>query len=318
LGRLRAVSRISRCSGRWPSVWMLGLSVAVAVAMAPTVVVAAEPVAVEPVAVEPVVAEPTVAAPTVALADPEVIVQEGVALVAQGHAAQGADRLSSAYVVMPPSWRVANYGRQVVARAVNAYEASWGATRDRAHLEASQVLLAAYFADLGAARDAGQPTAAPDELEQQLVQRLAKLEQRLSELDQAALGIGPLAGVDISVVAEEDHYIPPPVDPRERRNALIMVGSGVAGLVVGGVMAAAGAVAASKAEERRSMMLVDDASDERGAKLTGTLVATAGALVFSGSVILVGVGSNRLGRLRERRRVAVHPTLHGLALHGRF
>lgn len=110
----------------------------------------------------------------------------------------------------------------------------------------------------------------------------------------------------------------PPPDPRLRRRALAMVGAGAGGTVVGGIMVIVGAVAASRAEEARSSMPAEEAGDARSSKIAGTILAATGAIVFSGSVMLLGVGTNRLSMLREELALTLRPTLTGVVLRGRF
>ena len=52
--------------------------------------------------------------------------------------------------------------------------------------------------------------------------------------------------------------------------------------------------------------------------LGGTLLATFGAIIFSGSVMMLGIGTNRLGQLKERTKLSVIPIRRGLALRARF
>lgn len=237
--------------------------------------------------------------------DYDAAVTEGEFLLDNGEPADGAERLADAYVLMPADVRVGEKGRQVVARASAAYQSA-GASASR--LEAERVLLTAYFADLGEARAAARPTVPDDAVEQQLAARLHEVEQQFAELPAASGEIGRV---------EASPPVPAPT-LRERRVALSLFGLGGAGLLVGGVMVGVGAKAASDAEELRSMTNFEDAGEARRAKTNGVLLATFGALVFSGSVMMVGVGSNRLGELRERNQLSIAPTRRGLALSGRF
>ena len=45
---------------------------------------------------------------------------------------------------------------------------------------------------------------------------------------------------------------------------------------------------------------------------------TTGAIVFSGSVMMLGVGSSRLGELRRELALTLRPSLGGVVLRGRF
>lgn len=250
----------------------------------------------------------------------EALVEEAERLVADGSAAEGAERLAAAYRVMPSELRVTQSGKQVVAMACNAYEAAWQATADPAQLEANQTLLREHFADLEVARAADRPTAAPDEQEQALHERSEGIEHMLAELRTPA-ATSAEASAPRPVIAPVEPQLEltfPPPDPRLRRNALIIVSAGAAGTVAGGIMVIVGAMTASRAEERRRSSAVEDAGEARSSKVAGTILATTGAIVFSGSVMLLGVGSNRLGDLRREVALTLHPTLGGVALRGRF
>lgn len=260
----------------------------------------------------------------------EALIEEGDRRVAEGNPAEGAARFSAAYRAMPLELRVGSVGKQVVALACNAYEAAWQATADPVQLEANQVVLKEHFADLEAARAAGQPTAPADEQEQALRDRSTGIEQMLAEVRQPAeepteatepAAPAELAGEPVLAPAPLEPQVEltfPPPDPRRRRNALILVGAGAAGAVTGGIMVIAGAVAASRAEEQRTSVSVDEAAGARSDKVAATIVATTGALVFSGSVMLLGVGSNRLGELRRDLALTLRPSLGGVVLRGRF
>jgi hypothetical protein len=251
--------------------------------------------------------------------DVDRLVAEGDGLVAEGKPAEGAERFSSAYLLMPAEQRVSGAGRNVVVLASNAYEAAWQATADPAHLEANQTLLRAYLADLESARAAGQPTAAADEHEQALRERSAAIERMLAEKRPAPEPAPPPAPkADPTTIEPQVELTFPPPDPRLRRNALILVGVGAGTAVVGGIMVIAGAVTASRAERDRDSVPAEEAGDARSDKVAGTVVATLGALVFSGSVMMLGVGSNRLGDLRREMALTLRPTIGGVVLRGRF
>jgi hypothetical protein len=271
------------------------------------------------------VVPPASAAPP-APAEHEELIAEGDRLVAEGKAAEGAHKLTAAYRTMPVELRVADVGKQSVALASNAYETAWQATADAGQLEANQALLTAYFADLEAARAAGQPTSPADEQEQALRDRSTGIEQKLAELRAAAAAPAepppepvpaPATLTPESVEPQLELTFPPP-DPRLRRRALAMVGAGAAGTAVGGIMVIIGAVAASRAEDVRTSTPAEEAGDARSTKVAGTILAATGAIVFSGSVMLLGVGTNRLSVLREEMELTLSPTLTGMVLRGRF
>jgi hypothetical protein len=266
------------------------------------------------------VAEPAPAAVEPAPADFEVLFEEGDRLVAEGKPAEGAKTLADAYLAMPADVRVSDRGKHVVVTASNAYEAAWQATADAAQLEANQVLLKAYFADLDTARAAGQASSPADEHEQALRDRSTGIDRMLAEVRKPTepAPATPAPVLDPAAIEPQQELTFPPPDPRERRKALVLVGVGAAGTVVGGIMVIAGAVAASRAEEERRSMPAEEAGDARSAKIGGALVATTGALLFSGAVMMLGVGSNRLGDLRRDVAMSLRPTLGGVVLRGRF
>ncbi|MCA9705626.1 MAG: hypothetical protein KDK70_07255 [Myxococcales bacterium] len=239
-----------------------------------------------------------------------VMIAEGEALIGQGLFAPGALRLSEAYAAMPPALRVGGWGRQVVVHAAEAFGRAGGSALDPALLEAEHTLLTAYFADLGEARAAARPTAPSDDQERRLGDRLAQVEQALASRDgtPGIHDVGPIDGRGSEGVPSR----------RERVVAGVLTGVGAAGLVAGGVMVGVGAVAASRAEQQRSMATGEEASLAREAKLGGTLLATFGAIIFSGSVMMLGIGTNRLGQLKERTKLSVIPIRRGLALRARF
>lgn len=265
--------------------------------------------------------------PTTAPAEYERRIAEGDRLIAEGKPAEGAQALSDGYLVMPPEQRMGEPGRIVVSRACNAYEAAWQAGNDPVHLRDNRVLLQAYFADLEDARTAGQATVPADAQEQALRERLEGIEQLLADLEArtetpAAEAPAPAPELEPELEPQVEVTFPPP-DPRLRRNALILLGVGGVGLVAGGVMVITGAVAASRAEEARRSATFEDAGDARSTKIAGTILATTGALVFSGSVMMLGVGSNRLADFRRANdqlalSLSVRPTLGGMVLRGRF
>jgi hypothetical protein len=254
-------------------------------------------------------------APTTPAADSERLVAEGQQLVAEGKPAEGGERLSSAYLLMPAEQRVNDAGRTVVVLASNAYEAAWQATADVAQLESNGVLLRAYIADLEAARAAGQPTSPADEHEQALRERSAAIERMLAEQRSAPPVTAPR--IDPATAEQPELTFPPP-DPKRRRNALVLVGVGAGGAVVGGIMVIAGAVKATRAEQDRDGLNAEEAGEARGDKASGTIVATFGALLFSGSVMMLGTGSNRLAEHRRELALTLRPTLGGVVLRGRF
>lgn len=302
-----------------------------AIAVATTAVIptagAAEPVPVQaPKAAETEPAEPAEPAPVAAEATPdpaksallesEQRIAEGERLVAEGKPAEGAEQLSSAYSLMPTALRVSDTGRSVVVSASNAYESAWQATADVAHLEANQVLLKAYLADLDAARANGETTSAADEHEQALRDRSAAIEQVIAQ----ARPSEPVTAPRIDPTDDEPQVeltFPPP-DPRLRRNARILVGVGAAGAVAGGIMVITGAITASRAEEARRSLPAEEAGDARSSKVAGAILATTGALLFSGSVMMLGVGTNRLADLRREMALTLRPTIGGVVLRGRF
>lgn len=239
-----------------------------------------------------------------------VMIEQGQALIGQGLPGQGALRLSDAYVSMPAELRVGDWGRDVVAEASAAFVVAGGAAPDPVLLDAEQALLIAYFADLGEARASGRPTVAADEVERALSERLAHVEQALAS-GQSAPGIDEIGPIDGQGPAA-------PPDPRARRVARLLIGGGAVGSIGGGAMVIIGAVAASRAEEQRPLAGPDEVGAVRQTKRAGTLMATFGALIFSASVMVLGVGTNRLGELREGSRLSVYPTRRGLALSGRF
>lgn len=264
----------------------------------------------------------TVTAEPAATAEPAVtahekLVAEGERLVAANEHAKGAEQFSSAYLLMPAEQRVSDAGRHVVVLASNAYESAWQATADASHLEANGVLLQAYLADLEAARAAGQPTSPADEHEQALRERSAAIERMVAEARPAAAPV-PAPKVDPTTIEPQVELTFPPPDPRLRRNALILVGVGAGGLVVGGIMVIAGAVSASRAEAERGSLPAEEAGDARSSKVAGTIVATTGALLFSGSVMMLGTGSNRLADLRRELALTLRPSIGGVVLRGRF
>lgn len=262
------------------------------------------------------VAEPTQAAEPI-VAEHEELITEGERLVAANEPAKAAEQFSSAYLLMPAEQRVSDAGRHVVVLASNAYESAWQATADASHLEANGVLLRAYLADLEAARGAGQTTSPADEHEQALRERSAAIERMLAEARPAAAPV-PAPKLDPTTIEPQIELTFPPPDPRLRRNALILVGVGAAGAVVGGIMVIAGAVAASRAERERGSLPAEEAGDARSRKTAGTVVATTGALLFSGSVMMIGTGSNRLGDLRRELALTLRPSIGGVVLRGRF
>jgi hypothetical protein len=264
---------------------------------------------------------PTAAEPGIPPTKPieEGPIEEGQRLVAEGKPAEGAERFSSAYLLLSTEQRVSNPGRNVVVLASNAYEAAWQATADPVHLEANQVLLKAYFADLDSARAAGQATTPTDEHETALRERSAAIDRMLAEQRPATDPATPPAPrVDPTTIEPQVELTFPPPDPRLRRNALILVGVGAAGTLVGGIMVVAGAVKASRAEQDRDGLNAEDAGEARGNKVSGAIIATFGALLFSGSVMMLGTGSNRLGDLRREMAMTLRPTIGGLVLRGRF
>jgi hypothetical protein len=299
----------------------------VAIAVASTAVMpvagAAEPVpvqtpkagATEP-AEAPAAAEPPPSPASPSLADFEQRIAEGDRLVAEGKPAEGAEQLSSAYSLMPAELRVGDVGRFVIVSASNAYESAWQATADVAHLEANQVLLKAYLADLDDARAKGQATSAADEHEQALRDRSVAIEQMVAQARPAEPVTAPR--IDPTIDEPQLELTFPPPDPRLRRNARILVGVGAAGTVAGGIMVIVGAVTASRAEEVRREMPAEEAGDARSSKTAGTIVATTGALLFSGSVMMLGVGTNRLSDLRREMALTLRPTIGGMVLRGRF
>lgn len=247
----------------------------------------------------------------------EALVAEGERLVAASEPAKGAEQFSSAYLLMPADVRVSDAGRHVVVVASNAYESAWQATADVAHLEANGVLLRAYLADLEAARAAGRPTSAADEHEQALREREAAIEQMLADARSAPAPV-PAPKADPTTIEPQIELTFPPPDPRLRRNARILVGVGAGGTVVGGIMVIAGAVSASRAERDRGSLPAEEAGDARSRKTAGTILATTGAIVFSGSVMMLGVGSSRLGELRRELALTLRPSLGGVVLRGSF
>ena len=259
----------------------------------------------------PTAAEPE--SPTKPAVDP---IAEGQRLVAEGKPAEGAERLSSAYLMLPTDQRVNDAGRTAVVLACNAYEAAWQATADPAHLEANQVLLRAYIADLEAARAADQPTSPADEHEQALRERSAAIEAMLAE--QRPAEPPPAPKLDPATAPPQQELTFPPPDPKLRRNALVLVGVGAGGALVGGIMVIAGALKATRAERDRDSLNAEAAGEARGDKTAGTVVATFGAILFSGSVMMLGTGSNRLSELRRELALTVRPTLGGMVLRGRF
>lgn len=291
------------------------MALVVATTTAIPAAVAAEPAAVAGTTEPATATPPTTAEP--ALADSEKLVAEGDRLVAANEPAAGAEQFSSAYLLMPAEQRVSDVGRHVVVLASNAYESAWQATADAKHLEANLVLLQAYSADLEAARAAGLPTSPADEHEQALRERSTAIEGLLAQARPAPAPV-PAPKADPTTIEPQVEITFPPPDPRLRRNALILVGVGAGGLVVGGIMVIAGAVGASRAEAERGTLSAEDAGDARSSKVAGTILATAGALVFSGSVMMLGVGTNRLGDLRREMALSVGPTMGGMVLRGRF
>lgn len=291
----------------------LGALVAVAVTTTSGLGRAAEP---EP-APPPVAPEPT---PAVAVAPPahQAHVDEGHRLVAAGQPGEGAGQLAEAYALMPVEVRVGAEGRVAVILACNAYEAAWQASADAGHLEANRVLLSAYLADLDGAREAGRATAPADDDEAALRERARSIDAMLAKVRPPAPVPVSAPTIDPASVEPQLELTFPPPDPRLRRNALLLVGAGAAGTVAGGIMVLAGALKASRAEEARSGMLVEDAAEARSAKTSGTVLATAGAILFSGSVMMLGVGSNRLGELRRELALGVGPSLGGVVVRGRF
>lgn len=325
----RRVDKLTGVSAFLRSCFARGLSISISAAVLTTTVIpmagAATRGTVEPAptatpapAVEPTpAAEPTPTAPT--STGHEALVQEGEQLVAAGKHAEGAARLSDAYVLMPAEQRVTDPGRRLVITASNAYEAAWQATADAGQLEANQVLLQAYLADLDTARAAGQPTTPADAQEQALRERSEGIDRMLAEVHPPAEPAPVVAPVlDPATIEPQVELTFPPPDPRLRRNALVLVGVGAAGAVVGGIMVIAGAVTASRAEEQRSGTPAEEATDARRSKTSGTILATTGALVFSGSVMMLGVGSNRLGDLRRELALTLRPSIGGVVLRGRF
>lgn len=300
-------------------------SVAVAIVLATVatapVARAAQPASAPAPTSGPAEPAPTATAPTAtapAPAEHEALIAEGDALVSAGNHAEGATRLSNAYVQLPAELRVGEVGRHVVTVASNAYEAAWQATADAGQLEANQVLLRAYLADLATARAAGQPTTPVDATEEALRARSADIDRMLADVRAAAAPApAPAPKLDPATIEPQVELTFPPPDPRLRRNALILVGVGAGGAVAGGIMVIAGAVTASRAEEQRQSM-PDDASEARSTKVGGTILATTGALLFSGSVMMLGVGSNRLGDYRREVALTVGPTIGGMVLRGRF
>jgi hypothetical protein len=278
-------------------------------------------------AAPPAVAAPPTSATPPAVATPpepapfEGLLAEGDLLVTEGHPDQGAEMLAAAYHQMPPELRVGAPGRRAVVSACNAYEAAWQATADTRQLEANQALLTTYLDELEAARAAGQPTAPVDEQEQGLRGRSAGIAAKLAEPQTAPSAPPPAEPTPVlaadPIEAQPEITFPPP-DPRLRRNALILVSAGAAGAVAGAIMVIAGATKATRAEDQRTRMPADAANDARSDKMAGTIVATMGALVFSGSVMLLGVGTNRLSVLRRELALSLRPTLGGVVLRGRF
>ncbi|MCX4247668.1 hypothetical protein [Paraliomyxa miuraensis] len=283
-----------------------------AAATEPAAAVASEPAAAA--ALEPIPVTPAT------MPEHEVMIADGTQLLADGKPIESAEKLSTAYVIMPLPQRVGSRGRYVVSLACNAYEAAWQSTRDGAHLEANQVLLSAYFADLESARAAGTATVPADAQEQALRERRAGIDEVLAELAGSSTKDTATTTTtdDPGEIESRVEVTFPPPDPRLRRNALILVGAGAAGVVAGGIMVIAGARAAAQAEEARRTMAVSEAGEARSTKVAGTIVATTGALLASGAVMVLGMGSNRLRRQRENIAVRVQPTIGGLALHGRF
>lgn len=264
---------------------------------------------------EPTAESPSSASPLVVAEAPAdqpaaygVMIEEGQALIAQGRPAEGAGRLSDAYVAMPAALRVGDGGRDVVVQASGAFQMA--AEADPALLDAEQALLTAYFADLGEARAAGRPTSVGDEREDALGQRLAEVEQALAQREgvPGSDEVGPIDALGPAA----------PPDPRRRLVTRLLLGAGAVGAIGGGVMVAVGAVAASRAEEQRPLAGPEEQGQIRQAKLAGTLMASFGALIFSGSVMMLGVGTNRLGDRSEGRRISVAPTRRGIAVSGRF
>ena len=292
------------------------MALAIATAAVSPTAVAAEPVPVQtptPTAAQPSTPPAVAAEPS---AEHEQRIAEGDRLVAEGKHAEGADRLASAYSLMPPELRVGDVGRSVVVSASNAYEAAWQATAEKAHLEANQVLLRAYLADLEAARAEGRATAPADEHEAALRERSTAIEALVAEPPPPEPVVAPR--LEPGPTEPQVELTFPPPDPRLRRNALILVGAGAAGTVIGGAMVIVGAVTAARAEEERSGSAAADAGDARSTKAAGTIVATTGALLFSGSVMMLGTGSNRLSDLRRELALSLRPTIGGVVLRGRF
>lgn len=255
-------------------------------------------------------------APTSSPTEFERRVTEGDRLVSEGKPAEGAEQFSSAYTLMPAELRVGDVGRMTVVLACNAYETAWQATADTAHLEANQVLLQAYIADLEAARAAGQPTSPADEHEQALRERSTAIEGLLAE--QRPAEPPPAPKIDPATAPPQQELTFPPPDPKLRRNALILVGVGAGGALAGGIMVIAGAMKAARAERDRDSLNAEEAGEARGDKTAGTVLATFGAILFSGSVMMLGTGSNRLSELRRELALTVRPTLGGMVLRGRF
>jgi len=257
------------------------------------------------------------AEPVTAPAGVEGLVAEGEALLTAGKPAEAATRFSDAYVQLPPEQRVTDEGRRAVVLASNAYEAAWQASADPAQLQANQVLLRAYLADLDTARAAGQATSAADATEQALRDRSADIDRMLAEVEAKAAPV-PAPKVDPTTVEPQVELTFPPPDPRLRRNALLLVGAGAGGSVIGAVMVIAGAVTASRAEDQRSSMLAEEAAGARSSKVGGTILATTGAILFSGSVMMLGVGTNRLSDYKRELALTVGPSLGGMVVRGRF
>jgi hypothetical protein len=209
-------------------------------------------------------------------AEHEALAAEGQRLVDEERHAEAAEKLASAYLVMPPELRVGEQGRAAVTAASNAYEGAWQATGDAGQLEANQVLLQAYFADLETARAAGQSTTPADEHEQALRERSTAIEQMLIKVGEAAPAEpvaekvpAPAPVLDPESIEPQQEITFPPPDPRLRRNALLLMGFGAAGTVVGGIMVIAGAVGAARAEDQRQSMPADEPETRAAASSPG-------------------------------------------------
>lgn len=166
----------------------------------------------------------------------EGLVEEGGVMLERGELGPGAERLSEAYRAMPAEIRVSELGRFIVVRASDAY-ARAAAEDDLATREASRSLLREFFADLEAARDAGTPTASPDEQEQALAKRLTALDDQIAALEAAEAERAAAEAAEREKTVEIVPVVPVEDDAASTRDGLTI------GLLAGGgVLLAGGAV----------------------------------------------------------------------------